>query len=87
MNAARIPSQIACFAALFLLCATGKSQTLTCAEIQGESEVSPYDGQEVTVSGKVTVYFGDVWYIQDDYGPWNGLMCVGPNVIIEANPP
>lgn len=87
MNAARIPSQIACFAVLFLLCATGKSQTLTCAEIQGESDVSPYDGQEVTVSGKVTVYFGDVWYIQDDYGPWNGLMCVGPNVIIEANPP
>ena len=87
MNVLFSLSRVACFAMLLLLCATGKSQTLTCAEIQGESEVSPYEGQEVTVSGKVTVYFGDVWYIQDDYGPWNGLMCVGPNVIIEANPP
>ena len=72
---------------LFILCTVGQAQTLTCAEIQGESDVSPYEGQQVTVSGKVTVYFGDIWYIQDDYGPWNGLMCVGPDVVIEANPP
>lgn len=63
------------------------SQVLTCAEVQGEAESSPYAGEQVTVSGKVTVYFGDVWYIQDDYGPWNGLLCVGPNVLIDANPP
>ena len=63
------------------------AQTLTCAEIQGQADVSPYEGQEVTVSAKVTDYFGDVWYIQDDFGAWNGVMCIGPNVIIEANPP
>lgn len=36
------------------------AQTLTCAEIQGQADVSPYEGQEVTVSAKVTDYFGDV---------------------------
>lgn len=77
--------------ALFLawMCAAVASgqATLTCAEVQGQVEVSPYEGQEVTISGKVTEYFGDVWYMQDDYGAWNGLLCVGPNVIIEPNPP
>lgn len=72
---------------LLLICAAGQGQTLTCAEVQGQEDTSPYEGQVVTVSGKVTEYFGDVWYIQDDYGAWNGLMCIGPNVIIDANPP
>jgi len=71
----------------FLLPFSLSSQTLTCAEVQGEADVSPYEGQEVTVSGKVTVYQGDTWYIQDDYGAWNGLYCVGPDVLIEPNPP
>ena len=63
------------------------AQTLTCAEIQGEADVSPYEGMEVTVSGKVTVFYGDMWYLQDGFGAWNGLYCVGPDVIIDANPP
>ena len=29
-------------------------------------------------AGKVTEYFGDTWYIQDDFGAWNGIFCVGP---------
>ena len=63
------------------------SQTLTCAEIQGQVDVSPYEGQEVTVAGKVTEFFGDMWYLQDDFGAWNGLYCIGPDVLIDANPP
>lgn len=78
------------FVAFGLICfgpQTSRSQMLTCAEIQGQTEISPYEGQQVTVSGKVTEFFGDVWYIQDDYGAWNGLLCVGPNVVIDPNPP
>ena len=80
-------SRTAGMVSLLLICAAGQGQTLTCAEVQGQEDTSPYEGQVVTVSGKVTEYFGDVWYIQDDYGAWNGLMCIGPNVIIDANPP
>jgi hypothetical protein len=76
-------------AALALLLSAGMShaQTLSCAEVQGETEVSPYEGEEVTVSGKVTVFYGDMWYLQDGFGAWNGLYCVGPDVVIDANPP
>ena len=87
MNNSHPLKSMACAMALVVICAGMQAQTLTCAQVQGETEVSPYDGQEVTVSGKVTVFFGDIWYIQDDYGPWNGLMCIGPDVLIEANPP
>ncbi|MCH1576269.1 MAG: T9SS type A sorting domain-containing protein [Flavobacteriales bacterium] len=79
--------QVAYAATFLMLCGAAQAQVLTCAEIQGGSDVSPYEGQEVTVTGKVTVFFGDIWYLQDDYGPWNGLMCVGPDVLIDANPP
>ena len=64
-----------------------QAQILSCAEVQGEGDVSPYEGQVVTISGKVTEYFGDTWYIQDDFGAWNGIYCVGPDVIVEANSP
>ena len=63
------------------------AQILSCSEVQGETDVSPYEGQTVTISGKVTEYFGDTWYIQDDFGAWNGIYCVGPDVIVDANPP
>jgi hypothetical protein len=66
---------------------SAQSQTLSCSEVQGFAEVSPYEGQVVTVYGKVTEYFGDAWYIQDDFGAWNGIYCVGPNVLVDANPP
>ena len=63
------------------------AQTLSCAEIQGQADVSPYEGQEVTVQGKVTEFYGDMWYLQDGFGAWNGVYCVGPDVVIDANPP
>ena len=73
--------------ALLLLPVSLHAQILSCAEVQGETDISPYEGQTVTISGKVTEYFGDTWYIQDDFGAWNGIYCVGPNVIVDANPP
>ena len=73
--------------ALLLLPVSLHAQILSCAEVQGETDVSPYEGQTVTISGKVTEYFGDTWYIQDDFGAWNGIYCVGPDVIVDANPP
>lgn len=63
------------------------AQVLSCTEVQGEADTSPYEGQSVTISGKVTEYFGDTWYIQDDFGAWNGIYCVGPDVVVDANPP
>ena len=74
---------IALLAPLF----AAQAQILSCAEVQGEADMSPYEGQTVTISGKVTEYFGDTWYIQDDFGAWNGIYCVGPDVVVEANPP
>ena len=73
--------------ALLLLPVSLHAQILSCAEVQGETDISPYEGQTVTISGKVTEYFGDTWYIQDDFGAWNGIYCVGPDVIVDANPP
>jgi len=48
---------------------------------------SPFEGQEVSVTGKVTEFFGDSWYMQDDFGPWNGVYVVGPEVSIASYPP
>ena len=72
---------------LLFLHASAQAQTLSCAEIQGQANVSPYEGQQVTVEGKVTEFYGDMWYIQDGFGAWNGLYCIGPDVLIDANPP
>lgn len=65
----------------------GLTQITPLIEIQGQVDVSPYEGQEVTISGKVTEYFGDSWYMQDAFGAWNGIYVVGPDVNIPANPP
>jgi len=71
-----------------LLCASvAQAQIIPLADIQGQVESSPYENQQVTVSGKVTEAFGDTWYLQDDYGAWNGLYVVGPDVVIPANVP
>lgn len=83
----RTQFQAAAVLAFLFSTSVAQAQTLTCAEIQGEADVSPYEGMEVTVSGKVTVFYGDMWYLQDGFGAWNGLYCVGPDVIIDANPP
>jgi len=72
---------------LLFLPASLHAQNLSCAEVQGETDSSPYEGQVVTISGKVTEYFGDTWYIQDYFGAWNGIYCVGPDVVVDANPP
>ena len=52
------------------------------ADIQGQTDVSPYAGDTVTITAMVTEPFGDTWFMQDMAGPWNGLMVVGPNVLI-----
>ena len=70
------------------LCATAAdAQIISLADVQGQAGSSPYENQQVTVSGKVTEAFGDTWYLQDDYGAWNGLYVVGPDVVIPANVP
>jgi len=63
------------------------AQIVPMIDLQGEAAVSPYDGQTVTVSGKVTEYFGESWYMQDAFGAWNGVYIEGPAVTIPANPP
>ena len=50
--------------------------TLTISEIQGESDSSPYMGQVVTSSGIVTGTAEFGFFIQDAYGPWNGIWIV-----------
>ncbi|PLX15784.1 MAG: hypothetical protein C0599_16190 [Salinivirgaceae bacterium] len=45
----------------------------TIAEVQGEQAASPFDGQEVTITGIVTGNFGDGFFLQDGYGAWNGV--------------
>lgn len=66
----------------------GHSQFLqTIIEIQGEEEVSPYEGQIVTFNAMVTEAFGDFWYMQDAYGEWNGVLVIEPDLLVPANPP
>lgn len=67
--------------------ANALAQVIPLADVQGQQDSSPYENQVVTVSGKVTEAFGDTWYLQDDYGAWNGLYIVGPGVVIPANVP
>ena len=72
---------------VFLCATTANAQIIPLADVQGQVESSPYENQQVNVSGKVTEAFGDTWYLQDDYGAWNGLYVVGPEVVIPANVP
>ena len=72
---------------LLAVSANALAQVIPLADVQGQQESSPYENQVVTVSGKVTEAFGDAWYLQDDYGAWNGLYVFGPNVISPANAP
>ena len=53
------------------------------ADIQGQTDVSPYAGDTVTITAMVTEPFGDTWFMQDMAGPWNGLGG-GPDVLIPA---
>ena len=63
------------------------AQSVPIIEIQGQTDTSPFEGQVVTITGKVTEYFGDHWYMQDAFGAWNGIYIVGPDVVIPANTP
>lgn len=72
---------------LFGAAISASAQIVPFIEVQGEGDTSPYENQQITVSGKVTETFGDSWYMQDDYGAWNGLYIVGPDVVIPANVP
>ena len=72
---------------LFGAAISASAQIVPFIEVQGEGDTSPYVDQQITVSGKVTETFGDSWYVQDDYGAWNGLYIVGPDVVIPANVP
>ena len=70
-----------------IISTTTLSQITPISDVQGESDVSPFQGEEVTISGKVTEYFGDTFYLQDDYGAWNGIFINGEGIEIPANPP
>ena len=50
--------------------------TLTVSEVQGETSSSPYVGQVVTSSGIVMGRAENGFFIQDSYGPWNGIWIV-----------
>ena len=45
----------------------------TIYDIQGQEDVSPFDGEIVSTTGIVTANFGENYFIQDGYGDWNGL--------------
>ena len=63
------------------------AQFIPLIEVQGETSASPLEGQSVNITGKVTEFFGDTWYMQDAYGAWNGIYVNGPEVSIATNPP
>lgn len=42
-------------------------------EIQGQTDISPYNGQVVSTTGIVTGNYGTNYFIQDGTGEWNGL--------------
>ena len=46
------------------------------SDVQGETSSSPYVGQVVTTSGIVTGVAENGFFIQDAYGPWNGIWIV-----------
>lgn len=56
-------------------------------QIQGEQDVSPYENQEVSFNARVTNAFGDYWYMQDEYGAWNGILVLEDDLLVPVNPP
>ncbi|MFO7948870.1 MAG: hypothetical protein R6U36_00725 [Candidatus Fermentibacteraceae bacterium] len=60
----------------------GSGDTLTCYEVQGQADQSPYEGETVSVTGIVTVdgdslySSGQAYCVMQDYsgGPWSGLV-------------
>lgn len=48
-------------------------QITSIYDIQGQTDVSPYDSLIVSTTGVVTANFGETYFIQDGTGAWNGL--------------
>lgn len=46
---------------------------VTIYQIQGQQDLSPYEGQTVKTSGIVTGVFSGSYFIQDGEGEWNGV--------------
>lgn len=63
---------------------------VTIYDVQGQTDISPYDGETVSISGIVTANFGSSYFVQDGTGLWNGLFiyesgrnpAIGDSVII-----
>ncbi len=60
----------------------GGGGELSCYQVQGQSDASPYEGQEVRVTGVVTsggdeLYGGYAVLSDADGGPWSGLVLFG----------
>lgn len=47
-------------------------------DVQGQEEVSPFEGQVVSVTGIVTGNYGSNYFIQNGNGAWNGLFVYDP---------
>lgn len=47
-------------------------------DIQGQINVSPFEGQIVSTTGVVTANFGENYFIQNGQGEWNGLFIFDP---------
>ena len=46
---------------------------VTIYQIQGQQDLSPYEGQTVKTYGIVTGVFSGSYFIQDGEGEWNGV--------------
>jgi len=51
----------------------------TINQIQGGTDVSPYDGLQVASSGIVMAVFSNGYFLQDGIGAWNGIMIYDTN--------
>lgn len=47
-------------------------------DIQGQTSSSPFAEQVLSTTGLVTGSFGDVYFLQDGAGEWNGMMVYDP---------
>jgi hypothetical protein len=71
------------FTLLFIAMISQSLMAQTIFEIQGQTDISPYDGQDVSTSGIVTAIFGDGYYLQDGAGAWNGIYVYDPGHSME----
>ncbi|MCK5132764.1 MAG: hypothetical protein KAR40_11500 [Candidatus Sabulitectum sp.] len=68
----------------------GGGSVLTCFEIQGQADVSPYENDDVTVTGIVTASAGEYYHAENQFaviedatgGEWSGLVLYGYDGIL-----